>query len=162
MVESTTDRPKDAITPTSLYLHCQSAYSGMLRQAKGVVVQKEGDPDKADLGTMVVWEGFLTRFITEELHLSVPYYSSVTQALKRMGCIRQLRRGGGSSPSQWELKHEPTEDLFNNTLPKKSLILTPLQQLQKQVNDQEVRLKDIEAMLEGIIREAEANSHGIQ
>lgn len=133
----------------------------MLRQAKAVASYDGSDDDDGvpNRGTMIVWEGFLTRFITEELHLSVPYYSSVTQGLKRMGCIRQLRRGGGSSPSQWELKHEPTEELFNNTLPKKSLLLTPLQQVQAQVNSQEVRLKDVEAILENIIREAEVDGH---
>lgn len=139
----------------------------MLQQAKGVVVLKgdaehrssaaglTGDEDAE--GTMIVWEGFLTRFVTEELHLSVPYYSSVTQALKRMGCIRQLRRGGGSSPSQWELITEPTEDLFNNALPKKVGPVTKFQQLQAQVNDQEGRIKDLEDILENIIREAEAS-----
>lgn len=104
---------------------------------------------------MIVWEGFLTRFITEELHLSVPYYSSVTLALKRMGCIKQLRRGGGSSPSQWELITEPTEELFTNKLPKKEPQVSRQSQLQEQVNSQETRIKALEDILENIIREAE-------
>jgi transcription termination factor NusB len=63
-------------------------------------------------GEAVVYEGFLTRLITQQLNLSVPYYTKVRKALLRMGCIRQLRRGGGSSPSQWELSHEPDLDSF--------------------------------------------------
>lgn len=127
----------------------------MLKQAK---VGSDLGPDTDAQTVMIVWEGFLTRFITEELHLSVPYYTSVTQALKRMGCVRQLRRGGGSSPSLWELLTEPTEGLFNNSLPKKIYQVPRVEQLQEQVDSQEARIKSLEDILENIIKEAE--NHG--
>lgn len=134
----------------------------MLRQAKAVTLYDQKDAeaisgvvDDSSPNVMVVWEGFLTRFITEEMHLSVPYYSSVTLALKRMGCIRQLRRGGGSSPSQWELITEPTTDLFDNALPSKLVPVSKTSQLQEQVDTLETRLKLIEDILENIIHEAE-------
>ncbi len=60
-----------------------------------------------------VYEGFLTKLFKDEL-LSVPYYSHVTQALKGMDCVRQLRRGGGSSPSSWLMVQKPTRELFDN------------------------------------------------
>jgi hypothetical protein len=63
---------------------------------------------------MVVYEGMLTKLVTEDLGLPVPYYTKVRQFLMAMGCIRQLRRGGGSAPSQWELIREPTIDLWDD------------------------------------------------
>jgi hypothetical protein len=136
----------------------------MLQQAKAITTHDsaldEANNEDASQSTMIVWEGFLTRFITEEMHLSIPYYSSVTLALKRMGCIRQLRRGGGSSPSQWELIREPTEERFNDTEPKKVAKVTKLTMLQEQINAQEVRIKALEDILETIIREAEGEVNG--
>jgi len=70
-------------------------------------------------GKLLIYEGFLTTLVTRQLNLSVPYYTSVTNVLKRMGCVRQLRRGGGSAPSQWLLIKEPQEKDFLATLPKK-------------------------------------------
>jgi|1185.fasta_scaffold65760_3 hypothetical protein len=61
----------------------------------------------------LIWEGHLTKLVAR-LHLSVPYYTSVTRELKRMGCIKQLRRGGGNASSQWLLVTEPTEELFRD------------------------------------------------
>jgi hypothetical protein len=90
--------------PVTLYLHCQKAYQRMFDQAKLQVME--------DGSEAVMWEGMLTHLIVSELNLSVPYYTRVTRALKAMGCIRQVRRGGGSSPSQWELLQEPTEAAF--------------------------------------------------
>jgi hypothetical protein len=63
-------------------------------------------------GSMIVYEGALTELITKELYLPVPYYTHVTRKLKAMGCIKQLRRGGGASPSQWQLLTAPTEKLW--------------------------------------------------
>lgn len=128
----------------------------MLTQAKGVDVAQVEPADEHR--TMIVWEGFLTRFITEELHLSVPYYSSVTQALKRMGCIRQLRRGGGTSPSQWELITEPTPALFEHAVPPKPHKVTKIQALQDLWDAHESRIKALEDILENIIREEEGKA----
>lgn len=83
-----------------LYQHCESAYNKMLETAKRV--------DGA-----VVWEGALTRLITHDLNLSIPYYTSITRTLRAMGCIRQLKRGGGTAGSQWELINDPSEEKFS-------------------------------------------------
>jgi hypothetical protein len=63
--------------------------------------------------TMVVYEGMFTKLVIEDLGLPTPYYTSVRRKLLDMGCIRQLRRGGGTAPSQWELLREPTADLWD-------------------------------------------------
>jgi hypothetical protein len=59
-------------------------------------------------GEIVVYEGRLTALVTKDLGLAVPRYTECVGALRVMGAIRQLRRGGGNSPSQWELIREPT------------------------------------------------------
>jgi hypothetical protein len=88
-----------------LYDHCCRLYKLMLQQARMEVVDEE---------QVVLWEGALTRLIKDDLNYSVPYYTHLTGALKRMGCIRQLRRGGSTSPSLWQLLREPTEEAFKH------------------------------------------------
>ncbi len=91
-----------------LYKHCKDTYDAMLRSSS----KQEYRDDNNKMQEAVVYEGFLTKLVTEDLHLSVPYYTTVMGALKKMGCVRQVRRGGSTSPSQWQLYHEPTENLF--------------------------------------------------
>src|SRR5690349_17646501 len=93
------------VTPV-MFDHCQRVYQVMSNEAQ--VKEVEGGVK------MGVWEGFLTRLIQERLGLAVPYYSSIRGHLTRMNCIRQMRRGGGNSPSQWEMLKPPTKELFAN------------------------------------------------
>lgn len=104
MVEEVTVMP-------AMFDHCMNVYNKMREQA---VVTEVADGER-----MLVWEGFLTK-LTRGLGLSTPYYTTVKRDLVRMGCMQQLRRGGGSSPSQWELKHKPTQELFHNAAGKLS------------------------------------------
>lgn len=101
-LEDEDDGLEDTHTP-ALLLHAQRVFEAMLAESS-----------ETSHGT--VYEGFLTKLF-ETLNLSVPYYSSVTKALKAMDCIRQLHRGGGKSPSRWLLVQEPTNELFNWALP---------------------------------------------
>src|SRR5213595_3886111 len=88
----------------ALYYHCVEAYSEMLAHAEKV---------ELDEGTEgMVYEGFIVAFFKEVLNLSSPYFSSVTQALTKMGCARKLKRGGSTTPSQWLMITEPTPELF--------------------------------------------------
>ena len=98
-IESTTDEQQMPM----LYDHCCTVYQTMLRYAK------------KDETTAIVYEGHLTKLFVA-LNLSVPYYTSVTRKLKDMGCIRQLRRGGGNAPSRWLLVTEPTEELWGTDI----------------------------------------------
>ena len=90
----------------ALFHHCEDTYHEMLYQAKPEVL--DGSDEE-----VMVYEGFLTELITNKLNLSVPYYTSITQALKKMGCARQLRRGGSNTQSQWLLIKEPTPEAFH-------------------------------------------------
>lgn len=135
--------PEERDAPVALYLHCTQTYEKMFEHAAKKVDDKGED--------IIVYEGMLTRLITQELYLPTPYYSLITQALKRMRCIRQLRRGGGSAPSQWELIQHPTEDLFNNALPTKKPGKSKHEMLQDQVSSLNTRVLALETVLEKVI-----------
>jgi hypothetical protein len=59
-----------------------------------------------------------------------------------MECIKQLRRGGSSTPSQWELIREPTLEAF-------------LESRTKEPSASELRLEAIEQVQRDIIRRVE-------
>lgn len=138
------DKEEHDVAPVALYGHCLLTYQAMLSDATAIVVE-----DK----TIIVWEGMLTRLITSQLNLSVPYYTAVTKALKRMGCIRQLKRGGGTAPSQWELLKEPTEELFSDAMPTKIVKADKWELIQGQVDSLNNRVLRLEKILENIIKE---------
>jgi hypothetical protein len=89
--------------PPSLFLHCSSVFELMRKRAEATTIE----------GThALVYKGFLTHLITQDLELATPYYTHVMHRLKKMNCVRQLQRGGGPSPSTWELLQEPTLELY--------------------------------------------------
>lgn len=83
----------------ALFLHCEAVYEAMFASSTLV-------------GESMVYEGYLTKLVTQDLRLSVPYYTHVTRALKDMGCIKPLRRGGSTTMSQWELGPKPDLERF--------------------------------------------------
>lgn len=89
--------------PAAVFRHSETVYNEMAAQASVI---------EAEDVAMLVYEGKLVELVTETCKLSVPYYTKVTQALRGMGCARQLRRGGGNSPSQWELIEAPTIEKY--------------------------------------------------
>ena len=114
-----------------LFEYCTQAWDAMAEEA--TLEPVEGGKD------LLVYEGFITHLITTQLHLSIPYYTKITRALKAMDCIRQLRRGGSSTPSRWLLLKRPTlEDYKIGTALR---LPTPLQQstsdLGKRINELE-------------------------
>lgn len=88
------------------YGHCHAVYDYM--------AERSTDEKTDEYGTIVVWTGFTTK-IFEYLSLPTPYYTSITHKLMAMGCVQQLNRGGGGSPSKWWLITPPTEDLYTNS-----------------------------------------------
>jgi len=127
----------------SLFGHTQSVYKEMLAQA--TQVEAEGT-------SMIVYEGMLVNLITSTLNLSVPYYSKCMNTLKGMGCVRQLRRGGGTSKSQWELITEPTSDAFTAFMegkPKPNRKQGKVEMLEQQVRNLTSRFNELEALVKG-------------
>lgn len=57
------------------------------------------------------WTGRTTE-ILPHLGISPPQYSPIIGKLKAMGCIAQITRGGGGTPSKWALLYKPTPDLY--------------------------------------------------
>lgn len=135
--------------PPALFLHCKKIYDKMLEEAF-----KMTDDDG---GSIIVYEGFLTHLVAS-LGLSTPYYTFSTRSLKDMGCIRQIRRGGGRSPSQWELVTSPTEALFFDSDPKfeaKEVLGRKGANavLQGQINDLNKRVRLLETFVDALVVE---------
>jgi hypothetical protein len=131
-------------TVPALYEHCVRVYKAMLAEANQVL---GAQPDYH----IVVYEGFLTQLITQQLNLSVPYYTRVKNSLTNMGCIKQLRRGGGTAPSQWEMITEPTVEAFMKQRPPKVTKPDKYTMLQDQITALGGRVTDLEDMVEELV-----------
>lgn len=86
--------------PPAQYEHCVKIYNAMLAEAS------EREIDGA---TALVYEGYTTKLFED---LPQPYYTTVMHKLQAMHCVIQMKRGGGTAPSQWALLKEPDEEDF--------------------------------------------------
>src|SRR3954463_6745034 len=92
--------------PPALYGHLTQVYDAMDMSANDVPTE--------DGGTRRVYRGHLTKLVTQQLHLAVPYYTEIVHALRDTGAAHQLKRGGGTSPSEWALLTRPTLEKFED------------------------------------------------
>jgi hypothetical protein len=115
-------------------------------------MKKEAHPTQVEGVHALVYEGFLTRLFNQ-LELATPYYTSVMQRLRRMGCVRQLSRGGGNSPSRWELIKDPVWDDFEVAEQRRLQSTTKLGQLQGQVTSLNTRVQALEGQMRRILGE---------
>lgn len=134
--------PDDDPTP-ALYIHCETTYKALLAGA-----QSRTDDQGNEI---LVWEGMFTALITNKLNLSVPYYTKIRKALLEMGCIRQLRRGGGTAPSLWELIQEPTLTLYESKMPKRKKRVDRYAMQQEQLNTLMTRVSALERVTEALV-----------
>jgi hypothetical protein len=145
----------DETTP-ALFHHCVTVYNAMFKESKPVIPMRtqgsldelEDEPGEAD--AILVYEGHLTRLF-QQLHLSVPYYTSVTQKLKSMGCIAQLRRGGGNAPSQWQMICEPDEETFRAAIQVKRQTQGKDAMLEQQIRAVNLRVSTLEEIVQGLL-----------
>jgi hypothetical protein len=122
----------------AIYEHCKTVYNQMEEEAKLVD------------GTLL-WEGHLTKLFGR-LHLSVPYYTTVTRELKRMGCIKQWRRGGGNASSMWEVVMPPTQQAFlDNGSYANARRRSRIERLEQQVREHGTVIAKIQTDYEAII-----------
>lgn len=119
---------------SKLFEHCVALYELMDEKA-------EDFPD----GRLYI--GSLTTDF-EELGIGGSYYTKVTSRLRSMGCVDQLRRGGGSKPSAWAIIEPPTKELFQASdatgfvhVQKKR---TEFDALVQRLNDMSTRIKRLE------------------
>lgn len=144
----------DVLAP-AMFEHCQTIYNLMVDDSTEEAVQVPDhvlpglqDPEEdVELETVTrrVWEGRTTGLF-QKAELPTPYYTKVIQNLKRMGCIEQLRRGGGAALSKWALCHDPSEELWTNSEAPEhhSSTKTLLQQVQQQNRDLTRRIQRLE------------------
>lgn len=83
-----------------LFKHCITLYGAMREEATDV-----GDDQH-------LWEGALVQKVDQVI--GAGYYSTVVNALKKMGCIAMRRRGNVARPSQWYMLGEPTLESFHS------------------------------------------------
>jgi hypothetical protein len=86
----------------AIFGHCEAVYRKMEEESKVMTVEGQ---------EVQVYEGFLTKLFND-LNLAVPYYTAVMRELRKMDCVRQIRRGGGTAPSRWMLVQAPVEEVF--------------------------------------------------
>jgi len=92
----------------ALFEQCLEVYETMADSASFMKPYPDSDDE------LLVYEGFLTRLITKDLNYSNPYYTKVTKRLKAMDCIRQVKRGGSTTPSRWALLKTPQLEHFKD------------------------------------------------
>lgn len=114
-------------------------YQAMMEEAQVEALGPEYGDDEG-----LVYDGFMTKLI-QGLDLPVPYYTKILGELKRMDCVRQLRRGGSTTTSRWLLIQEPTPELFRK-MPEDR---TPKgkQTTDQRINDLNRRLGKVEEVL---------------
>lgn len=128
------DREKRPPIP-ALFEQCLEVYETMANSATMQQAYLDSDEE------LLVYEGFLTHLIVQDLHYSNPYYTKVTKRLKAMDCIRQIKRGGSTTPSRWALIQTPTIELFNKAVSKTSTKTSGVREsLEQQIRDLSERL----------------------
>lgn len=129
------------LTP-ALFEHACNVYADMEKSAKPVAHQGQ---------EILVYEGHLTQLF-KGLRLSVPYYTAIKNQLIGMGCIEQMRRGGGSGMSKWVLWKTPTLDEWQAFSPSKSRRGSKQLMMEQRIKALQDRIDKLEEQVEGIIR----------
>lgn len=97
-----------ALNPTvvpAMFEHAQRVYDTMHQASR-----KESVGERS----ILVYEGHLTGLF-KKLLLPQPYYTKIKNMLVAMGCIEQLRRGGGNGTSKWVVWHAPELEAWKTT-----------------------------------------------
>ena len=115
-------------------------------------MEKHSAPDE-ETGLMV-YEGHLTNLF-KKLLLSVPYYTLIKNQLIGMGCIEQVRRGGGNATSKWVLWKEPELDAWKDFNPKRARRGNATQQMAGQIKDLHERVVYLEGLCKGMMARLE-------
>jgi hypothetical protein len=144
----------------AVYNHCQAIYKAMSDEAKAETILVEGEDGGPVATGYYLYEGYATALFQQE-ELAAPYYTRVMRLLKDMGCVEQLRRGGGAAKSKWRLLREPTEELFHAAESRKRPKDGSMEQLKQQGNAFNNRLLAIEDQIQqhlAALQELQTNS----
>src|SRR5262245_1022689 len=119
-----------------MYEHVLGVYESMLRHAQ-----------EQDFGTVdhnghddILWDGFTTALF-RNLEIPVPYYGKVFKYLTELGCMIQIRRGGGTASSRWQVcpVTPPQAEQFMQRFPASTVTrfqpVVELQTMRQQLDD---------------------------
>jgi hypothetical protein len=132
----------EALALPTIFEYAAQVYQAMLEEANQEVLgaaygEQEG----------LVYDGFTTKLI-RDLGLPTPYYTKILKELKRLDCIRQLRRGGSTTTSRWVLLQAPTPELFHKMPADNKPDTSRMGQLEQRVRDLSNRVNDLEKLNE--------------
>ena len=140
----------EAVDPTiipALFEHAVKVFELMWKRSK----PEQLSASSSDGKTVRVYEGHYTKLF-DELLLSVPYYTSIKNQLVGMGCIEQLRRGGGNATSRWILWKPPELEAWKAYTPRKARRGNATQMIQGNVKDLHDRVTRLEELVEFLMR----------
>ena len=120
------------------YRHCVKIYNAMLAVAESRTTEAGEE--------ILVYRGYLTAVFKEQ-GLPAPYYTTVLNNLKRMGCVKQLARGGGPAMSEWQVMHAPTPELMETAIAVSTPPSSRVAGLEQQNRDLNKRIRDLEEVV---------------
>jgi hypothetical protein len=85
--------------PPALWGHTQRVFKSM---KDGAELDDEG---------RLIYKGYITHLF-RNCNVPVPTYGPVLDILKRIGCITQVKRGGGGAMSEWQILDDLELDAF--------------------------------------------------
>lgn len=143
----TDDRPMKA-----LYDHCITVFDEMFKEAEPEVDISIADVNEGEAPSgYMIWTGHTTQLFAR-LGMATPYYTTVMQALKKMSCVEQVKRGGGNSMSKWRLVRRPEEEFFEAAEKLKKPVQGGQKALEQQVRDLNQRVLTLEDMVQDLIQ----------
>jgi hypothetical protein len=144
--------------PSAQFEHCCMVFKEMWDQGtEEDINSSDGKP----VTKLRVYEGHLTKLFAG-LGKATPYYTTVMTALKQMGCVEQLRRGGGSASSRWILRYEPTLEMFESYEARKRGGRGKYAMLEQHLNALTARVADLESAHERMATVIDAQERTIK
>jgi hypothetical protein len=127
---------------SKMLAHCQRVYDHLYSKATDRLVDDE---------VQRIYEGFLTQTFAEA-GVEAYYYTHVMNELKRMDCVRLLRRGGGKTPSALLLIERPDEDRFHGVFAARATY-SPHELLKEEVARLKNRVDRVESLVYAITKQ---------
>jgi hypothetical protein len=152
MTDTTEVKPMKA-----LYDHCILVFDSMFEEAvPEETVENVGhgdvdDPESEAPNGYMIWTGHTTQLFAR-LQMATPYYTSVMACLKKMGCIEQVKRGGGNAMSKWRLVRKPEEEYFHAAEKIKKPANGSFAAMEQQMRAMNIRLTNLEDLFNNLVQ----------